>query len=310
MSPLAKPLGIDPNQLHAHLIMLFWTLLVASSFPASAQFAPELSPTLLVSLRFVTAGLIMLLFIARSTRPSGRYPLAAPIYLILGLLQAGFFALVFASLQDTTPLVLAALSVSQPLIAYLLAALMRIEPFLLRRCGELLIAGGAALIIVSHGKTEQLLSINWGRGETFFMIGCVMAAAYLTLTRWSVDHHLIAPHPYNTTCFSLLAGGIAIALPQTLSGQLPTFINLLQWHDLLWLGYLTLFTTLITFWMFQFATLHLSPSLVSAYGYLPPLIVLLGAVWLGTTPWQSTFWLAIILLCWAMITLARADNRQ
>jgi len=42
------------------------------------------------------------------------------------------------------------------------------------------------------------------------------------------------------------------------------------------IGYLAFFTTIITFFITQWATLHLGPTRVAAYSYLyPPLIVLI-----------------------------------
>lgn len=301
-----KTLHISP--LKAHLVMVIWTLLVASSFPASAKFSPQLSSTLLVSLRFVVAGVIMYAFIRQVHRPTGNYPFAPFVYLLLGLLLAGFFSLMFTSLHYTTPLTLAALSLTQPLMAYIQACFLRLERPTLRRSAELLVAAGAALIIVSHGEPHQLLEMHWGRGQSLFLIACFLGAGYLTLTRWFTDHHLILPHAYTTTCYSLLAGGVAIALPQIVLGHLPEFISLLTWHDIGWLTYLMLFTTLLTFWMFQYATLNLSPSLVSAYGYLPPLVVLLVSVVIGITPGQPSYWLATILLIGAITGLALHDR--
>jgi drug/metabolite transporter (DMT)-like permease len=285
----------------AHLLLLLWAALVASSFPAAAQFNPELSTNLLVSLRFIVAGFILLLMLPQRRWPGGA---AACIYALLGLLLAGFFSIMFKALQYSTPLTLAALFVTQPLFAYLIAVAARIERLQWSRLGILTLAAAAALVIVSRGDIGRLFALHVGFGELIFLIGCVMSAGYNNLSRYASDTGLIPADPLRTTCYSLLAGGVLIGLPQTLLGALPGFLQTLGRIDLLALGYLTLFTTLVTFWVLQVVTLRLSPSMVAAYGYLPPLLVLCVELAFGMTRWQHGFLLAALMLIAAMAWLA------
>ncbi|WP_432695216.1 DMT family transporter [Marinobacterium sp. YM272] len=293
-------------QLRAHLLLLLWTALVASSFPVAALFNAELSTNFLVSLRFIAAGVVMLVFMRDRTLPS---PLALLIYSILGLLLASFFSIMFKALQYTTPLTLAALFVSQPLFAYLISMLIRIETLQWKRLGTLLLAALAALVIVSRADLERLAGFHLGFGETLFLGGCVLSACYNNLSRYASDRHLIPSRPYRTTCYSLLSGGVLIGIPDLLIGDLGSFFATLGLTDLSALGYLTLFTTLITFWVLQIATLRLPPSTVAAYGYMPPMLVLYAELILGTTAWVSGYLLATLMLISSMLLLSNSDRQ-
>ena len=295
------------QRLGAHLLLLLWAALVASSFPVAALFNPLLSTNLLVSLRFLLAGTILLLMMPERSWPGVQ---AGAIYTVLGLLLAAFFSIMFKALQYSAPLTLAALFVTQPLFAYLIAIAARIERFAWRRLSILLLAAGAALAIVSRGEVDRLLALKLGFGELIFLFGCVLSAAYNVLSRHASDQGLIPAAPLRTTCYSLLAGGLLVALGEILRGALPDFVATLSARDLVALGYLTLFTTLITFWILQAVTLRLSPSMVAAYGYLPPILVLYAELLLGLSHWHDSFVLATLLLAAAIWRLSLNEEAR
>lgn len=292
-------------RLSAHLLLLFWAVLVASSFPAAALFAPALSTNLLVSLRFLVAGVLLLLMMRQRSCPA---PGATVIYAILGVLLGSFFSIMFKALQYSPPLTLAALFVTQPLLAYLIAVVARIEPFYWRRLATLLLAAAAALVIVCRGDIGRLIQLDLGTGELMFLFGCLLSAAYNNLSRYASDHGWIPADPLRTTCYGLLAGGILVGGVESLFGTLPAFVAAVSITDLLALGYLTIFTTLTTFWILQVVTLRLSPSMVAAYGYLPPILLLYAELALGVTAWHQAFVLATLMLGLAIWRLSRNDG--
>lgn len=84
----------------------------------------------------------------------------------------------------------------------------------------------------------------------------------------------------------------------------------IQWASVpavAWIGivYLAFFTTVITFFITQWATLHLGPTRVMAYSYLyPPLIVLLEWFMHQTLPAEKTM-LGILIILPAMVIVQR-----
>ena len=285
--------------------MLLWAALVASSFPVAAVFSPELSATLLVAIRFVVAGAILWTLRPLPLRQSTCAWLS---YALLGLLLGGNFIIMFVALRHSAPLNLAAIYISLPLFAYLLSMLLGMERFSWQRTGLLALVAGAALIILSRGDLSSISSIEWGFGETLYLGGCVVAAGYNTLSRYTTDRRWIAADPYATTCLSLIAGGVLLAIPDLLSAEFGSFMVYFSWQDFWALTYLTLFTSLLSFWILQICALKLAPSMLSAYSYQAPMLYLLAELILGLTEWRSLYMLAIALLMFGFFLLARQQT--
>ena len=289
-------------QLLPHLMMLLWAALVASSFPVAAAFTPELSATLLVAIRFILAGLFLWLIRPIPLRQSAA---AWSSYAVLGLLLGGNFIIMFVALRYSAPLNLAAIYITLPFFAYLLSMLLGMERFSWPRAGLLALVASAALIILSRADLGSISSIEWGYGETLYLGGCMLAAGYNTLSRYTTDRRWIAADPYATTCLSLIAGGLLLAVPDLLTGDLEAFITNFSWQDFWALAYLTIFTSLLSFWILQVCALKLAPSMLSAYSYQAPMLYLLAELILGLTEWRSLYLLAIILLLFGFFLLAR-----
>jgi len=294
-------------KLAPHLIMLVWAALVASSFPVAALFTPELSASLLVGIRFLLAGMLMWIIRPRDLR----LPLGAWLsYGLLGLLLAGNFVVMFVALRYAEPLNLAAIYICLPLIAYLMSVLLGMERLGLSRTLLLLGVALAALVILARADFKNLLQLEFGFGEQIYLIACVLSAAYNTLSRYFTDRQWIAADPYLTTCFSLIAGGLLIAIPDLWRTDFNHFFHLLTLNDALALGYLTLFTSLATFWLLQICALQLPPSMLSAYSYQAPLLYLLAELTLGLTHWQPAYLVAIALLLFGFYRLAQQGERR
>jgi drug/metabolite transporter (DMT)-like permease len=77
-----------------------------------------------------------------------------------------------------------------------------------------------------------------------------------------------------------------------------------------WLGiaYLAVFTTIITFFISQWATLHLGPTRVMAYSFLyPPLIVLIEWFLYHNLPALQTLF-GIVIILPAMVIVQKNTN--
>ncbi len=296
-----------PVNLSAHLWMLLWAGLVASSFPVAAQFNPELSASLLVGIRFMLAGTIMWMF--RPVRFEVR-PAAFVIYSVLGVMLAGNFVIMFIALRTAEPLNLAALFISQPLFAYLIAWALKIEKLSLTRTLVLLCAASAALILLTRADLAQLSELQLGFGERIYIFACLLSAGYNVLSRHATDKAWIPAAPYTTTCISLVMGGLLISIPDLIYTDIPNFIALTGTTDLIALGYLTLFTSLGTFWILQSCALKLDPSMLAAYGYQAPLLYLIAELALGFTSWHPIYLVAAAMLLTSFYLLSRDGQHK
>lgn len=291
-----------PSRVTPHLLMLLWAALVASSFPVAALFNPELSATLLVAIRFVVAGATLWIFRPISLKQNR---VAWFNYALLGLLLGGNFIIMFVALRYSAPLNLAAIYIALPFFAYLLSMLLRMERFSRLRLALLGLVACAALVILSRARLNAIGDIEWGFGETLYLGGCLLAAGYNTLSRYATDRCWIPADPYATTCLSLIAGGLLLALPDLIYGDLAQFAQVFGWSDLIALAYLTFLTSLLSFWILQACALKLPPSMLSAYSYQAPMLYLIAELALGITPWRGAYLLAILLLLIGFYLLAK-----
>ena len=282
-----------PRYGYVHALLLLVTLLVAGSFPLAArmmQALQESEQTLgasqLMLLRFTLAAFLFAPYVF------SRYGLQIPslgqlwIYARLALLLVVFFCCMFSSLETTSVLNSGALFTSVPALTAVYAWLINRETCSPRRTLGLLLATLGALWVVFRGDWQLLLSFQLSRGDGVFLFGCLFLGAYQPLVkRWHTGE------PIAQTTFGVLVMA-ALLLLAWLSAQsvlqplLARDVNNAGAADVwpVWqrlpavvywgLGYLALFTTLLSFFLQQLGALTLGAARTSAYNFLTPIFVM------------------------------------
>lgn len=279
----------------AHLMMLLWALLVGSSFPLAATFDDALSPLWLTVVRFFIAAALMFPWVVRQEAWLPRSFRAWLGYALLGIFLAAFFGSQFVALNLTSALSVAALFVTLPSIAWLLARLAGIEHSGVGRLLVLLMGAAGALGLNLHGRAGELE--GFGLGEWLFLAGCACSAAYSVSSRVLVLRDWLPANPLLATFWSLLIGAVLMMLlAQSGAAETESFWQLLSLRDLGVLALLALFASFMTFWILQSAMQVLMPSSVAAYSYLTPLVSLGLALQAGSARLDLTTWLSLGLL--------------
>ncbi|MDY7116274.1 DMT family transporter [Halomonas sp. SSL-5] len=284
----------------AHLGMLLWAALVGLSFPVVGLMS-ELPPLLLTALRFAIAcaGLFVLARRSPDFLPRGRN---LPLYALMGLCLAGFFAAMFWAAHHATALSMATLFVTVPLLAFLLGLGFGVERLAWRLPLTLGLGATGALGLAFAESLVQGGRLQFGIGEAVFFLGCLSTALYPVLSRWGLASGRLPESAAVRTFWSLGLGGVLVGLAGLAIepvGRLATMRPL----DLVLLVYLGLCSSALTFWLMQRATAALTPGTVTAYGYLVPFVSMLllfagsperiGWVWL---PGSLAVLLAMALL--------------
>lgn len=290
-----------------HAGMLLWALLVGLSFPVVGWLA-ALPPLLLTALRFAIAcaGLWWLARRSADFWPRWR---TLPLYALMGLCLAGFFSAMFQAAQHTTAVSMATLYVTVPLLAYAAGLMLGVERrawrmpviLLLGACGALLLALAEAVV---QGGTLQL-----GRGEAVFFLGCVASALYPVISKWGLARELLAESAAVRTFWSLAMGGVLIGALGLVLEPVGALLNM-RGRDALVLVYLGLGSSALTFWLMQHATGRLTPGAVTAYSYLVPFVSMLLLFFRepGRIDW---IWLpgsALVVLAIALLASGRAEQ--
>jgi len=283
-----------------HGCMLLAATLVATSFIVGKAITPFLDPAVLTLLRFLLAALLFAPYVGH------RYGLSLPGWsglvrysLISGAL-VGFFWLMFLSLRITNPLNTGAIFTTVPGISGIYSWFLlreRLGPY---RTLALLLAMTGALWVIFAGDPERLRQLDLNRGDLLFFGGCLLMALYTPLVKL-----LHRGEPMAVMTLWILVTGCAwlllvatVKLPAVPWGSVPPAA---------WLGiaYLAFFTTIVTFFITQWATLHLGPTRVMAYSYLyPPLIVLLEWLLHRDLPTLRTM-LGVLIILPAMFIVQR-----
>lgn len=275
-----------------HGCMLISATLVATSFIVGKAITPFLDPIVLTLIRFSVAALLFAPYVRH------RYGLFLPKlsaivrYSLISGTLVGFFWLMFLSLRITTPLNTAAIFTTVPGISGIYSWFLLQERLGLHRALALLLAMTGALWVIFEGDLQRLQSLDLNHGDLLFFGGCLLMALYMPLVKLLHRGEPMAV----MTLWILVTGCVWLLL--FAAAKLPD----IPWAavpEIVWLGiaYLAFFTTIVTFFISQWATLHLGPTRVMAYSYLyPPQIVLIEWFLYRDLPSLNILFGALIIL--------------
>ena len=261
----------SPHPWFVHLCMLVSAILVSTSFPVGKAITPFMDPVILTLIRFILASLLFAPYIKNKFGLAYPGPAALFRYSLISANLVGFFWLMFLSLRYTNSLNTGVIFTMVPGISGIYSWFLLRERLGRYRILALLFAMAGALWVIFNGDMQQMLSMRFNHGDILFFAGCLMMAAYTPLVK---KLHRGEPMAV-MTFWILITGCLWLLLFAILGSSVP------HWTAVpakVWLGiaYLAFFTTIITFFISQWATLHIGPTRVMAYSYLyPPCIIVL-----------------------------------
>ena len=281
-----------------HGLMVIASLLVSTSFTVGKAITHGLDPALLTLVRFLFAIVFFAPLVAMKYglhRPSLK---ALAGYATISLSITGFFWCMFASLRLTNALNTSALFTLVPGISGIYAIILLGERLGRYRLFALFIGMLGALWVVFRGDTASMLALRFNAGDLLFLAGCFLMAFYTPLVRKFHRRESMA----EMTLWIIISGSVwllffsAGSIGSTDFTAIPLFI----WGGIV---YLAIFTTIITFFLTQHATLIIGPTRVMAYSYLYPGFVLLINWATGTeTPEPKTLpGIAVVILAMLVV---------
>jgi len=252
------------------------TGLVATSFPLGAAITNEMDSLVLTFLRFALAALLFAPFVA------WRYGIAMPSirdlarYSILSACLVGFFWGMFTALQTTSALNTATIFALTPVITAGVSALLLKER--LNKASRIALPAGiiGAVWVIFRGDPAALLSLNLGLGDGIFFMGTVAMGFYGPLVKYFHRGEPMA----QITFWTLVSGAVWLLILSA-----PRLLEV-EWSAVPievygGIAYLSVFTTLVTFFVFQWSATVIGPTKVMSYTYLNPALVIVIAVVLG-----------------------------
>lgn len=299
---------------YVHALLLLMTILVAGSFPVAAAMMQELSrsgqpmgASELMLLRFTLAALLFAPYVFY------RFGLRLPsterlcVYTALALPLVVFFCCMFVSLERGNMLNSGALFTLVPALAAMFARLINGESSSGLINVGLLLGTVGALWIVFRGDWQAASSLQLSDADLVFLLGCLFLSVYQPLVkRWHADEPVAV-----MTFWVIVMAALLLLLYSVLTAVDVGAASRFSWRA--WLAlpasiywgtlYLTLFTTLLSFFLQQLGALTLGPARTSAYSLLVPTFVMTLSLWLEpqTFSWMLLPGVVLVVLGVALI---------
>lgn len=249
--------------------MVICAALVSTSFTVGAAITQGLDPAVLTLIRFLLASLILWPYVRLRT---GFFISWSEIWrcgIISGSLVV-FFWCMFLSLRFTSALNTSVIFTLVPSISGIYAVLLVKERLGKARLLALVFGMIGAIWVIFRGDWHLLVDMAWNKGDLIFLAGCFAMGLYTPLVKL-----LHRGEPMVVMTFWILVTGSGWLI--LISGYRLFLVDWSAVSPLVWagIGYLALFTTVISFFLTQYAVPYIGPTKVMAYSYLYPGLVLI-----------------------------------
>ncbi len=291
-------------KVRGHLAMLLFSALVAGSFALGARSANLIDPAALNAVRFLLAALIIGTLVALGPGVKRRDISAPWRYLVLGGLFAVYFVTMFEGLKTAAPVSASAVFTLTPLLSAGFGWLLLRQVITARMAVALALAAAGAVWVIFRGDMQAVRAFEIGNGERIFFIGVVAHALYTPLIKLlnRGEKPLVFTLGMMVAGFILLSLYGAKSLLQTDFSSLPAIV----WATL---AYVTVFASAGSFFLLQYAVLHLKAAKVMAYTYLVPAWVIAWEIALGGPMVSATVMAGIAAVIVALLMLLVDEDK-
>ena len=289
----------DPKT-NAHGLMLLTIILAASSFPVGAAITNELPPAVMMFVRFLLAAILFAPYVF--IKNGLVFPSSKKIihYTILSIPLVVFFWSMFESLRYTSVTNTGALYTLVPAITAVYALFINREITNKFRSLGLFLGTLGALWIVFRGDYGALIGLKLNYGDFIFILGCLFLGLYNPLVK-----KFYSGEPMEIMTFWVLFLGSGLLLIISAESILS-----IEWHNIernVYGGilYLSLFSTLITFFLLQLCIVKIGATKVAAYGFLTPIFVILISISVGMDEFELITLPGMLLIIIAMFIIQK-----
>ena len=277
--------------LFAHLALLGANLIYAINYSFAKDVMPDfIMPSGFILLRVIGALLLFalayFLFVKEKVERKDIFRLA-----ICGIFGVAINQLLFfEGLNLTTPINAAIVMTTNPILVIFLSFLIIKEPITFNKsAGILLGLVGASILILKGGSID--FSSNYQIGNLFVFINAVSYGLYLVIVKPMMEKY----NPI-TVMFYVFGFGLLYVIPFGFSNLADVKWAIIP-SNIYWeIAFVVVCTTFIAYLLNSSALKQLSPSTVSIYIYLQPILATLFAVFLGSDSLDSQKIIAAILI--------------
>ncbi|MBK7409652.1 MAG: EamA family transporter [Saprospirales bacterium] len=181
----------------------------------------------------------------------------------------------FMGLKRTLPIHASLLMTTTPILVLIISSLLIRERITLRKIVGVILGAVGAVLLLTQGK-----QVGWSRtgltGDLMVLVNAASYGLYLVLVR----KLMLRYHPITVVRW-VFSFGLLFVIPFG-AGELVS-VDWATFHTWIWLAvlYVLLFTTFFTYLFNAYALSVVTPSLVSFYIYLQPLLAAFIALLMG-----------------------------
>lgn len=261
-----------------NILLLVWVSLMASSFVISADLIPFANAITSTALRFILASVMMIPLVVANYQGSRKeFKATKKIYFQYSIISAFlvfFFVGLFEALKTTTALRTSVIYTLVPLLSiFITYVALKIKTSKIKLLGFVLGTVGAVWVLLGfHQKNSGLFVFYIGDG--IFVLSCLCLAIHVVLVKqWGSD----VP-PIQGSFYIMFLGGLMLIPFMLMLGELDSVAWDVTnfWSILL---YLTIFTTMMTFFLQQYLVQKVGPNQLLAFTYLIPILVVIPQGW-------------------------------
>lgn len=272
------------------LVPLFW----GGAFPAAQHVVTELPPITTAALRFILAGLILLLLLfiknGWQTVTVKRNWLGLLMMALTGVFAYNVFF--YAGLQYTSAINGSLIIAVNPVLTTLGAVLFLKERWNFRLGLGMVLSLGGVLVVITGGSLSTLLTFTFNQGDLFIVVSLLSWVVYGLVGKIVMRE---VP-PLLTTTITTVIGGVFLLLLSLFEkgwGSVPA-LSLQSWGEMF---YMALFATVIAFFLWNKGVHEVGASKASLLINLVPINATWIAVLLYGSPvlWQQYIGMVMVI---------------
>lgn len=252
-------------------------------------------PMMLAGLRFLLAGVVLLVFLLlRGEKLPGWHPALNAALVGIMLLAIGNGAVTVAEHQNVPSGIAAVMVATVPLFAMCFSRLFGIQTRWIEWLG--IAVGLVGIVLLNSGG--HLGGNPWG--ALMILLGSL---SWAFGSVWGSRINL--PHGMMAGAVEMLTAGIVLLIASTVSGEHLAARPGIE--GLLALGYLSLFGSVIAINAYMYLIRNVPPAIATSYAYVNPVVAVLLGIGFGGESLTSREWLAlgIIVLAVILVTLGK-----
>ncbi|MBU3014951.1 DMT family transporter [Poseidonibacter lekithochrous] len=267
------------QNIKAHFFVIFATFLVGGSFVVSQKLTGTIDPISITLMRFILASLILAPFILLIKKYRIKIFYTFKRTMLISFFYSGYFIGMFKALELTSALNTGAIYTLIPLVTGIISIFVFKQHISSKQYMVYFLGIIGTCIVVFKGNLDLLLAFSLNKGDIIFTFTIFLMSLYAITSKYlyKKDDELLV-----VVFMTLIGGCIWMGLALVLF-DIPLEWGKLNTTNFLNIGYLTIFTTLFTVFLYQSANVILGPKKVMAYVYLNPAVVGLIAFFIDGT---------------------------